>query len=127
MTTILTSSSIVLSDGVDRDSGGESRRRDRAGRDILSLCLSRLETHVSIHLHCPDPPSLTVQYPSFQLTPSMITYLSHYRTCKCVPLMSNNSFRNVVFQGFIEYAYEACLICFHLHIFTPPRFISFHS
>ena len=27
------------SDGVDRDSGGESRRRTRAGRDILSLSL----------------------------------------------------------------------------------------
>ena len=39
----------IPSDGVDRDSG-----------DILSLCLSRLEPRVPIHLHCPDSPRLTV-------------------------------------------------------------------
>ena len=30
----------VPSDGLDRESGGESGRRARAGRDILSLCLT---------------------------------------------------------------------------------------
>ena len=54
----------LTSGGVDRDSGGESERRALAGRDILSLCLSRLEPHVPIHLHCPDPPRLTVQLTS---------------------------------------------------------------
>ena len=42
------------STGVDRDWGGESGRRTRARRDILSLCLSRLEPRFSIHLLCPD-------------------------------------------------------------------------
>ena len=45
---------------MDRESRGESGRRARAGRDILSLCLSRLEPRVPIHHHCPDPPRLTV-------------------------------------------------------------------
>ena len=34
---------------VRRDSGGESGRWARAGRDILSLCLSRLKPRVPIH------------------------------------------------------------------------------
>ena len=34
-----TSEIAILSDGVDRDSKGESGRRARAKRDILSLCL----------------------------------------------------------------------------------------
>ena len=50
----------ILDDGVDRDSGGESGRRATAGRDILFLCLSRLEPRVPVHLLCPDPPRLTV-------------------------------------------------------------------
>jgi len=43
---------------VGRDRGGKTpgSSRARAGRDILSLCLFRLEPRVPIHLLCPDPP-----------------------------------------------------------------------
>ena len=44
------------SDGVDRDSGGESGH-------LLKMILRPRETFqagVPIHLHCPDPPRLTV-------------------------------------------------------------------
>ena len=51
---------VILSDRVDQDSGGESGRQAWTGRDILSLGLSHLESRVLIHLHCPDPPRLTV-------------------------------------------------------------------
>ena len=50
----------IPTDGVVGDSGGNSGRRARAGRDILCLCLSRLEPRVPIHLHSPDAPRLTV-------------------------------------------------------------------
>ena len=45
---------------MDRNSGGELGSQARAGRDILSLCLSRFEPRAPIHLRCPDPPRLTV-------------------------------------------------------------------
>ena len=45
---------------MDRNSGCKSGRRAWVGRDILSLCFSRLETRVPIHLHFPEPPHLTV-------------------------------------------------------------------
>ena len=51
---------MLLFDGVDRDGGGESGHRAQAGRDIETKCLSRLEPDVPIHLHCPNPPRLTV-------------------------------------------------------------------
>ena len=41
----------LQSDGIDRDSGGESGRRARAGRETETTCLSRL-----------GPPRLTVLY-----------------------------------------------------------------
>ena len=47
--------------GVDWDRGDESGRRARAGRDILSLCLSRLEPPIPIHPVSPDPSRLTVE------------------------------------------------------------------
>ena len=47
------------SDGVDRDSGGESGHGASARRDRETKCLSRLEPGVPIHLHSPDPPRLT--------------------------------------------------------------------
>ena len=50
----------VPSDGVDRDSGGESGHRARAGRDTETKCLSRLKPGVPIHHHCPNPPHLMV-------------------------------------------------------------------
>ena len=46
--------------GVDWDTGGESGRRAQAGRDILSLCLFRLDPRIPIHLLCPDSPRLMV-------------------------------------------------------------------
>ena len=49
----------VTSTGMDRDRGGDSGRWARVRRDILSLCLSRHEPRVPIHLLCPDPPRLT--------------------------------------------------------------------
>ena len=54
-------SSILLpSDGVDWDSGGELGCWAPARRDILSQRVSRFKPCVPIHLHCPDPPHLTV-------------------------------------------------------------------
>ena len=50
----------LLSDGVDWDSGGESGHGAQARRDIETKCLSPLEPSIPIHLHCPDPPRLTV-------------------------------------------------------------------
>ena len=51
---------LILSDGVDRDSGGESGHRARARRDTETKCLSWLEPSIPIHHHCPNPPHLTV-------------------------------------------------------------------
>ena len=45
---------------MDRDSGRVSGRRARTRRELLSLCLSWLEPRVPIHLHCTDPPRLTI-------------------------------------------------------------------
>ena len=50
----------LLAHGVDRDSGGESGHRARAGRDTETKCLSRLKPGVPIHHHCPNPPHLVV-------------------------------------------------------------------
>ena len=47
---------IVPSDGVDRDSGGDSGHGARARRDTATKCLSRLEPG----LLSSDPPRLTV-------------------------------------------------------------------
>ena len=47
---------LLPSDGLDRDSGGELGHQARAGKDILSLCLSRLKPRVPIHLHSPIHP-----------------------------------------------------------------------
>ena len=53
----LSSLKYIMQITVRRDKSG---RRARAGKDILSLCLSRLDPRVPIHLRCPDPPRLTV-------------------------------------------------------------------
>ena len=51
----------LRSDGVDRDSGGESGCRVRAGRNILSVSLP-VRARVPIQSVSPDPPRLTVRF-----------------------------------------------------------------
>ena len=58
---------IIPSDGVDRDSGGGSGHGPGAGIDTETKCLSQFMPGVLIHLHCPDPPCLTVSHTHFQL------------------------------------------------------------
>ena len=54
---VMATKAILLSDGVARDSGGESGRRARAGRHFVSVSLLA-------QAPCPDSP------PLFQSTPS---------------------------------------------------------
>ena len=48
---------LALFEAICTVSHGAQTGRDR---DQISLCLSQLEPGVPIHLHCPDPPRLTV-------------------------------------------------------------------
>ena len=45
---------------MDRDREGESGHGAEAGRDTERKCLPGPDSGVPIHLHCPDPPRLTV-------------------------------------------------------------------
>ena len=45
---------------MDWDSGGKSEHRAQTRRDRETKCLSWLEPGIPIHLHCSNPPHLTV-------------------------------------------------------------------
>ena len=69
----------VPSDGVDRDSEGESGHGARAGRDTETECLSRLKPGVPILLYCLDPPRPTIGtnlLPSFNFKTDIFDYFS---------------------------------------------------